>query len=57
MPVQPRKKSEILDEMSERLLRNPRGVPSSEAAEVTHFFPDAAWNKMVGLVRARIGCD
>jgi hypothetical protein len=34
MTPQPRKMSEILKEMSERLLRNPGGVPSSEAVGV-----------------------
>ena len=32
MPVQPRKMSEIMKEMSETLLRHPRRVPSSEGA-------------------------
>jgi hypothetical protein len=32
MPEQARKMSEILKEMSETLLRNPSGVPSSEGS-------------------------
>jgi len=49
MPAQPRKLSEIMKEMSEMLLRNPSGVPSSEAAHVALVFAHAAWNECVGL--------
>jgi hypothetical protein len=55
MPEQPRKMSEILKEMSERLLRNPGGVPSSEAAHVALLFANVAWNEGVGLDHAREG--
>ncbi len=56
MPEQPRKLSEIMKEMSETLLRNPGGVPSSEAAHVALFFANVAWNESVGLDHARDGC-
>jgi hypothetical protein len=56
MPKEPRKLSEILKEMSERLFRNPGAVPSSEAAHVALFFANAAWNETVGLDYARDGC-
>jgi hypothetical protein len=55
MPNQPRKLSEIIKEMSETLLRDPRKVPSSEAAHVALFFANAAWNECVGLDGAREG--
>ena len=51
----PRKLSEILKEMSERLLREPRGVPSAEAAHVALFFANVAWNESVGLDGDRAG--
>jgi hypothetical protein len=38
--------------MSETLLRNPRAVPSSEAAHVALFFAHVAWNESVGLDHA-----
>ncbi len=41
--------------MSERLLRNPGGVPSSEAAHVALMFANIAWNETVGLGHARKG--
>jgi hypothetical protein len=47
--------SEILQEMSERLLRNPGGVPSSEAAHVALMFANLAWNETTGLGHARKG--
>lgn len=47
--------SEMLKEMSERLLRFPSQVPSSEAAHIALFFATAAWNESVGLVQARDG--
>ena len=34
-----------MKEMSETLLRNPGGVPSSEAAHVALFFANVAWNE------------
>lgn len=49
------KLSEILKEMSERLLRRPELVPTSEAAHVALFFATAAWNESVGLAGAREG--
>ncbi len=55
MPEQQRKMSEIMKEMSETLLRNPGGVPSSEAAHVALFFANVAWNESVGLAHAREG--
>ena len=55
MPEQARKMSEILKEMSETLLRNPGGVPSSEAAHVALFFANVAWNESIGLDYAREG--
>ena len=53
MPEQARKMSEIMKEMSETLLRNPGGVPSSEAAHVALFFANVAWNESVGMDHAR----
>ena len=53
MPEQARKLSEIMKEMAERLLRNPRRVPSSEAAHVALCFANVAWNESVGLDQAR----
>ena len=55
MPRQPRKMSEMLKEMSDSLLSNPRNVPSSEAAHVALFFANVAWNECVGLNGAREG--
>ena len=52
---QPRKLSEMMKEMSERLLRNPDSVPSSEAAHVALFFANVAWNECIGLDHAREG--
>jgi hypothetical protein len=49
MPEQPRKLSEILKEMAERLMRSPRCIPSSEAAHVALLFANVAWNESVGL--------
>ena len=43
----------MMKEMSERLLRNPDGVPSSEAAHVALLFANVAWNECVGLDHAR----
>ena len=53
MPAQPRKMSEIMKEMSETVLRNPSGEPSSEAAHVALFFANVAWNESVGIDGAR----
>jgi hypothetical protein len=50
-----RKMSEIMQEMSGRLFRNPGGVPSSEAAHVALMFANIAWNETVGLGQARDG--
>jgi hypothetical protein len=55
MPQQPRKLSEIMKEMAERLLRNPGEEPSSEAAHAALMFANIAWNEAVGLVHARPG--
>jgi len=55
MARQPRKMSEIMKEMSELLLRDPRKVPSSEAAHVALFFANLAWNETVGLDHPREG--
>ena len=55
MTSHPRKMSEIMKEMSERLLRNPCRAPSSEAAHVALMFANIAWNETVGLVHARKG--
>ena len=52
---QPRKMSEIMKEMSEVLLRDPKATPSSEAAHVALFFANVAWNECVGLDHAREG--
>jgi hypothetical protein len=52
---QPRKMSEIMEEMSERLYRDLEAVHSSEAAHVALFFASAAWNECVGLDHAREG--
>jgi len=55
MAKRPRKMSEIMKEMSELLLRDPRKVPSSEAAHVALFFANLAWNETVGLDHPREG--
>ena len=49
MTPQPRKMSDIIVEMSDRLLRNPVGVPSSEAGHVALMFANIAWNEAIGL--------
>ena len=48
-----RKLSDIMKEMSERLLRDPAAAPSSEAAHVALFFANVAWNECVGIDHAR----
>lgn len=55
MSLAPPKMSEILQEMSERLLRFPSRAPSSEASHIALFFATAAWNESVGLSGAREG--
>ena len=55
MPEQARKLSEVMKEMAEALLRNPGGVPSSEAAHVALFLANLAWNESVGLDHPRAG--
>lgn len=55
-PSQPRKMSEILKEMMERLLRDAKAVPSSEASHVALFFANLAWNECVGLGAEREAC-
>ena len=55
MPEPPRKLSEVMKEMAEALLRNPGGVPSSEAAHVALFLANLAWNESVGLDHPRDG--
>jgi len=52
----PRKMSEVMKEMSEVLLRDPRKVPSSEAACVALFFANVAWNKSLGLENTMESC-
>jgi hypothetical protein len=47
--------SEMLKEMSEVLLRNPRNPPTSEAAHVALFFANVAWSECVGLDHPREG--
>ena len=44
-----RKMSEMLKEMSELVLRDPRAIPSSEAAHVALLLANIAWNASVGL--------
>jgi hypothetical protein len=51
-----RKMSEVMKEMSERLLRCPDAIHSSEAAHVALMFANIAWNECVGMTHAREGC-
>ena len=53
MTGQPRKLSEMLKEMAERVLRNPGDAHSSEAAHVALLFANVAWNETVGLTHPR----
>ena len=53
MTQQTKKMSEILKEMSERLLRYPDAAHSSEAAHVALMFANFAWNESVGLGHPR----
>ena len=46
---QPRKLSDIMKEMLERLFRNPDVAHSAEALHVALFFANVAWNECVGL--------
>ena len=46
---QPRKMSDLMKEMSERLLVNPEAAHSLEAVHVALFFANVAWNECVGL--------
>lgn len=55
MSDEPRKMSDIMQEMAERLIRTPAVTPSSEAAHVALFFANVAWNECVGLDHAREG--
>ncbi len=49
----PRKMSEVMKEMAERLLRDPKGELSSEAMHVALMFANFAWNEAVGLGHPR----
>jgi len=55
MPEEPRKLSEIMKEMAETLFRDPRKMPSSEAAHAALLFANVAWNETVGIAGARQG--
>ena len=55
MTDEPRKMSDIMQEMAALLLRDPAVVPSSEAAHVALFFANVAWNECVGLDHPRQG--
>ncbi|MHC4477477.1 MAG: hypothetical protein ACYTEL_17655 [Planctomycetota bacterium] len=44
-----------MKEMSERLLKNPEDVPTSETAHIALMFSNIAWNETVGLVHPRNG--
>lgn len=55
MTQQTKKMSEMMKEMSERLLRHPDAAHSSEAAHVALMFANIAWNETVGLGHAREG--
>lgn len=50
-----RKMSDMMKEMTEQLLRDPKAVPSSEASHVALFFANVAWNECVGLAAEREG--
>jgi len=50
---QPRKMSDIMKEMLELVLRNPKAIPTSEAAHVALLFANVAWNECVGLDHTR----
>ncbi len=57
MSNQPRKMSDIMQEMAERLIRDPEAAPSSEAVHVALFFANVAWNECVGLDHAMAWCE
>lgn len=50
-----RKMSDMMKEMMEQLLRDPKGVPSAEASHVALFLANVAWNECVGLDGEREG--
>jgi hypothetical protein len=52
MTHQTKKMSELMKELSERLLRQPDSAHSSEAAHVALMFANIAWDKAVGLDHA-----
>ena len=53
MTYPPRKMSEMLKEMSERLLRRPNDPHTPEAAQVALMFANMAWNETVGISHGR----
>lgn len=53
MVHQPHKLSDILKEMAQRLLRKPKALPSTEAAQLTLMLANIAWNEAVGLIHPR----
>jgi hypothetical protein len=55
MAHDPRKMSEIMKEMAERLLKRPEQPASPEATQVALFFANVAWNECVGLDHGRGG--
>ena len=55
MTSHPRKMSEIMQDMAERLLRHPDAGHSSEAVHVALMFANFAWNESVGLGGFREG--
>ena len=48
-PNRPRKMSDILKEMLDRLFLDPEAAHSTEAAHVALFFANLAWNECTGL--------
>ena len=50
-----RKMSDMLKEMMEQLLRDPKAVVSAEASHVALFLANVAWNECVGLGGEREG--
>ena len=55
MTDEPRKMSDIMKDMAERLFRDPDAIHSSEAAHVALFFATVAWNECVGVDHPRHG--
>jgi hypothetical protein len=47
--------SDIMKEMAESVLRNPRAVPSSEAMHAALLLANVAWNKSLGIPSSREG--